>query len=547
MIRGAWALLRRQAAVWLAALVCCQCSGRMEGRADLVLINGAEVGSLDPAEVTAQTESRVVTAVFEGLMRYNERGRAEPGAAHEPVLSPDGRTYTFTIREDARWSNGDPVTSRDFYNSWMRMLEPGRPVDYVSVFYVIRNAEAWKTGRITDPKEVGLAAPDDRTFVVTLENPAPFFVDLCAFMTFCPVHLPSLEKHGRNYFKPGNLVGNGPYQMVEWRLNDRIRLRRNPHYWDAANVSMETVDVLPIDNPATALNLFLTGGADLILDKNLIPASVADELLKQPWFHSRPFLGSCFLRFNTTLPQFRDPRVRKALSMVIDRERIVRTVTRLGEPAAYSLTPPGAGGDYQPPPGLPYDIPAARKLLAEAGYPGGAGFPVLRYLYPSRFPADAGMAVELQAAWKQHLGITVDLQQQEWKVFLDSQRKMDYEVSKSSWLGDYNDPNTFLDLFVSTSGNNRTGWGNPEYDRLIAEAGAEPDPQRRLELFRRAEHLLIAEEGVIAPVYHFVSVQFFHPDRLSGIESNLLDEHPVRTMRWLPAPPQAPEPVAVRR
>jgi oligopeptide transport system substrate-binding protein len=520
------------------ALALSACGDRTTAPADLVFINGAEVGSLDPAQVSAQVDGRVVTSLFEGLMRYNSQGRAEPGVSLEPSVSPDGLTYTFPFRDTARWSNGEPVTSRDFMLSWNRFLRPATAADYASIFYCIKNAEAYNTGKITDFNEVGVKAPDDRTLVVTLENPVPYFKDLIAFMAFCPIHVPSFEKLGATYFKPGQLVGNGPYQLKEWRLNDRIRLERNPTYWDAANVKMASVDVLPIDNPSTAVNLFLTGGSDLMMDKGLIPNALADELRKKPYFHHKPFLATWFIRFNAKRKPYDDPRVRKALTLVLDRDRIVNAVTRLGEVPAFTITPPGTGDNYQPPAGLHPDITEAKRLLAAAGFPDGRGFPVLSFLYPSKFPSDRGIAVELQSMWQRHLGITVALTSEEYKTYLDSQKKVDYDVCRSSWVGDYNDPNTFLDMFLTTSGNNRTGWSSAAYDALIALAAAEADATKRCAILKQAETQLIETECVIAPVYHYVGVQFYQPEFLGGVEANLIDEHPLRCMFWKQPPPR---------
>ena len=529
-------LSRALAAGCLLAVV--SCGDRTTVPADLIFINGAEVGSIDPSQVSSQVDGRVVTSLFEGLMRYNVEGRAEPGVSTGPTVSADGRTYTFPFRDTARWSNGEPVTSRDFMLSWQRFLLPATAADYASIFYCIKNAEAYNTGKITNFDEVGVKAPDARTLVVTLENPVPYFRDLVAFMAFCPVHVPSLEKLGAAYFKPAHLVGNGPYQLKEWRLNDRIRLQRSPTYWDVASVKMEAVDVLPVDNPATAVNLFLTHGADLMMDKGLIPNALADQLRQQPYFHHKPFLATWFIRFNAQRKPYDDPRVRKALTLVLDRDRIVNAVTRLGEIPAFAITPPGAGDNYQPPAGLPPDIAEAKRLLAEAGYPDGRGFPVLNFLYPSKFPSDRGIAVELQSMWQRHLGITVALTSEEYKTYLDSQKKVDYDVSRSSWVGDYNDPNTFLDMFLTTSGNNRTGWASPAYDALINKAAAEADPVRRYAILREAETRLIETECVIAPVYHYVGVQFYQPEYLGGVEANLTDEHPLRCMFWKQPPPR---------
>lgn len=511
----------------------CNPSPEKPARADLIFINGAEVSGLDPVAVSDQVSGRVITSLFEGLMRYNKSGRAEPGVSHEPEISEDKKIYTFRLRDNATWTNGKgslrPVVATDFLNSWRRFLEPKNGAEYANIFYCIKNAEDYNTGKITDFAQVGLAAPDAKTFVVTLANPTPYFRDLVAFMCFCPVSVSDGPENERGHFKPGKIVSNGPFILDEWKLNDRIRLRKNPHYWDAANVSLNTIDVLPISNASTALNLFLTGGADLLLDKGLIPPNLGTKLRQQPYFHYKQFLGSWFLRFNCKRAPFNDPRVRRAFALAIDKSRIVNSITQYGESVANSLVPPGTGDNYQPPAGLQTNLEEARKLMAEAGFPDGKGFPLVKYLFPN-LSIEPNIAVELQSMWEKGLGVKVVLPKQEYKVYLGSQKNLDFDICRSSWIGDYNDPNTFLDMFTANSGNNRTGWANADYDAAILAAAAEADPQKRYDIFRKAEDMLCNQEAPIAPVYHYVGIQFYHNDQLDGVEANLTDEHPLRAI-----------------
>lgn len=510
------------------------CSEKRE-RADLVFINGAEPESFDPAIVTDQVGMRISSALFEGLCRVNEMGRPEPGVAERWEISEDARTYTFFLRHDARWSNGDPVTANDFVQSWQRVLDPSTGADYASQLHVIAGARAYSEGKINAFSDVGVRALDEHTLQVELENPTPYFIDLCAFATLAPVHLPTVKKHAGSWIKPAHLVCNGPYLLKAWKLDDHIRLEKNPMYWDAEHVAMETINVLPIAEPNTAINYFLTGEVDLIMDKGMVPTSLTAELKRKPWFHTGPFLGSYFTRFNTTRPPFNDPKVRQAFTMAIDGRRITEKITQLGEIPAWSLTPPGAGSGsaaYEPPPGLGFDPERARQLLAEAGYPGGKGLPRIEYLYFPK-PVENSIAVELQSMWQEHLGVSVQLAKQEWKIYLASMRSLDYQMCRSSWVGDYNDPNTFLELFIGGSGNNRTGWANAEYDGLIRSAAAEADPIRRNGLLAAAERLLVSEQCVILPIYYYVGVQFYHAERLAGVQANLIDDHPFRCMRWL--------------
>jgi len=505
--------------------------GRELRRADLVFLNGAEPESLDPALITGQPEGRLVYALFEGLTRFDSAARVVPGVAERWEISPDGRVYTFHLRDGARWSNGEPVTADDFLASWRRVLTPETGADYASQLYPIRNAKRFNEGELTDFSQVGVRVLNPRVLEVTLENPTSFFLDLCAFATLAPVHLPTVERYGDDWIKPGRIVGNGAFTLAEWRINDRVRLAKSPTYWGRDRVKMKTVDALPMSSATTAFNFYSTGEVDLLIDKGLVPNQILDDLKKRPDIHIAPFLATYFLRFNVTKPPFDDVRVRKALSMVVDKKLLVEKITRAGEPPANGIVPPGTGGDYASVEGLPYDPAKARQLLADAGFPGGRGFPLVRYLY-NYSEANEAIAVEIKGMWKRELGVELDLQRQEWKAYLRAMSAMDYDVCRGSWVGDYNDPNTFLGIFVTGDGNNRTGWSNPAYDGLIAEAAREADPQTRFAVFRRAEELLITGDAPVFPIYYFVGIQFYDADKLGGIQANLLDEHPISEVYW---------------
>lgn len=527
---------RRPAPFRPAALLCALCAALTAAcqpgppRADLVFINGAEPETLDPALITGQPEGRIASALFEGLTAFDEFGVARPGVAERWDVSEDGRRYLFHLRATARWSDGSPVTAEDFAASWRRVLDPATAADYAYMLYPIAGAREFNEGRESDFSKVGVKALNPRLLEVRLENPTPYFPDLCAFITYAPVHMPAIQRHGGGWTKPGRLVGNGAYLLESWRLNDRIRLRKNPLYWDSANVRMETIDVLPISSASTAFNYYHTGAADLMLDKGLAPVQLLDELRKRPDFHSAPFLATYFLRFNCSRPPFNDARVRKAFALALDKELITTKITRAGERPARSFVPPGTA-NHLPVEGLGRDVAQARRLLAEAGFPEGRGFPLVSYLYNSSELNDF-IAVEIREMARQALGVEMALRKQEWKVYLNSLNALDYDIARSSWVGDYNDPNTFLDLFVTGGGNNRTGWSHPEYDALIRQAAAETGLRRRAEIFQRAERLLVEQECPIAPLYYFVGIQMYDRSRLGGIEANLLDEHPLRRMFW---------------
>jgi oligopeptide transport system substrate-binding protein len=510
----------------LAALALCltaSCNQRPAG-VDLIILNGAEPQSLDPAVISGQIEGRLCTALFEGLTRRNAAGELVPGVAERWEVSADGLTYTFHLRPNARWSNGDPVTAHDFAYSWRRVLEPETAAVYAEILFFIRNAEAYQTGKIQDFSQVGIRALDDLTLRVDLAAPAAYFPDVVAFTTYLPVHRPTVERYGDRWTRPGRMVSNGAYQLRAWKINDRVELEANPHYWNAPAVRSRRIDALAVTKATTALNLYLTGQADVLLDKGLIPPLLAGELRDRPDLHRFTFLATYFYRFNTTRKPFDDPRVRRALTAAIDRESIVRRITRGGETPATAFTPPGIPG-YTPPPGTGYDPELARRLLAEAGFPGGRGFPRASILY-NKTELNEQIAVEIQGMWRRELGIEVELQNQEWATYLKSLDNLEYDIARSSWVGDYNDPNTFLDCFVSGRGNNRTGWSHPHYDALLAQANRTANPSARMKLLQEAETILIAQENPIAPIYHNVGMMLFDPKRITGLQGNVLDEHP---------------------
>jgi len=519
--------------LYLACLILSGCNQRPEG-VDFIFLNGAEPQTIDPALITGQADGRIAGALFEGLTARNAHGIPEPAVAESWDVSPDGKRYTFHIRPNLVWSNGDPLTAHDFEESWRRVLEPETHSRYAEIMFFIRNAEKYQSGQITDFSQVGIRALDDLTLQVDLENPTTFFPDLVSFCTYLPVHMPTVKKYGKDWVKPGNIVSNGAYNLIGWKLNDRFEFEKNPRYWRKDTVHFRRIDALSVSDASTAFNLYYRHQADLIMDKGLIPSALIADLREDPHsgFHANPFLATYFYRFNVTRKPFDDVRVRKALSLAIDKKRIVEKITCAGELVAGSMTPPGIPG-YEPPKGLGYNPDEARRLLAEAGYPGGKGFPRIDLLY-NKTEQNEAIATEIQAMWKNTLGIHAELRNQEWKTYLKSLDDLTYDVARSSWVGDYDDPNTFLDCFVTGRGNNRTGWSNAAYDRFMADACAEPDAQKRFSLMQQAESLLVEQEVPIIPLYFNVGIVFYDDNRLGGFFPNVVDEHPLRELYWKP-------------
>jgi oligopeptide transport system substrate-binding protein len=503
--------------------------GRNDEKADIVIINGAEPGTLDPALATVQADNRVVRALFDGLTRLNPKtAKPEPGLADRWDISDDGITYTFHLRSNIVWSTGEPITANDVVYSWLRVLDPYTGSEYAGQLYFVKNAEDFNSGKTKDPSRVAIKALDAQTVQVQLNSPTPFFLDLCGFPTLAIVPRRTIEKEGDRWIMAETLPTSGPYTLEFWRIHDKIRVRKNPRHWDAANTRNNVVDFLASESAMTAMNLYQAGQADILWDKNLIPSQLMDVLGKRPDCHRYGYLGTFFMRFNTKKKPFDDVRVRKALAMTIDRKRIVERITRSGEEPATHFVPSGMS-IYTSPEGLSFDPATARKLLAEAGFPGGKGFPTFFYVYKAG-ETDKQIGVELQAMFREHLGINLELAQRESKVYYAALRSLDFDVGRSSWIGDYVDPNTFLDMFMSNNGNNNTGWKNAKYDNLIREGNQQTDPRKREKILQEAETLLIREEVPIAPIYFYAGVLFYRPDEIEGVDFNLLDDHPIYTL-----------------
>jgi oligopeptide transport system substrate-binding protein len=524
---------------------------------ELVIHNGPEAETLDPQVLTGQPDGRIAASLFEGFTRFDPKtGKAVPGLASSWDISPDRLTYTFHLRPEARWSTGEPITADQFVWTWNRAVKPETGCDYSGFFYYVKGGrENVNATRSNTPPELGIHALDARTARVDLVNPTPFFLELCAMRVMCVAPPWAILKYGDQWLRAKPLPCSGAFQLLDWRPNDRVRLARNPFYWDAANVALDRVDILSGDAPNTALNLYLTGEVDYLTDRFLVPDSLVDVVAQRPDFHRFNYLGNYFIRFNTTRPPFTNALVRRAFSLAFDRVRIVERITRLGERPAVALTPPGTGG-YTPPPGLGQEAvdawagdgdvevrraamnaaldkstAEARRLLAEAGFPGGAGFPVFSYMYNAGIRLHEEIAVEWQAMLRDRLGVRMELRPVEWKTYLSDMSKLNFDVIRGSWVGDYDDPTTFLDCFLSDSGNNRTGWKNMEYDRLLADAARTVDREERFAILRRAETILVRDEVPILPVYYYTGMMGFDDGQLSGIYATPTDEHPLWAIR----------------
>ena len=501
--------------------------------------NGTEPSDLDPQIVTSVTEGNIMLALFEGLVSPDPVDASpRPGVASRWETSSDGLTWTFHLRPDARWSNGDPVTAADFEWSCRRMLSPRLGSGYAYMLFILENAEAYNRAQVDDFSKVGVKALDAHTLQYRLRVPTPAFLAMLCHSSWFPVHRATIEAHGAidarfsRWTRPGNHVGNGPFRLVEWNPNAYVRCEANPHYWNAAANGLKGVWFHVIDNPNTGERAFRSGQLHVT---TTVPTQKRPALLANgdPFFHHAPLLATAFYVFNTSKPPFDDARVRRAFSMAVNREDLVRHVTGSGEIPAKGLIPPGTGGYAGVPVGIAEDPDAARRLLAEAGFPEGRGLPEIRLLVTSAEQSRI-LAEGIAGMWRRSLGdgIRVRIERQESKVFYRTVQNGDFMIARGGWYGDFNDPKNFIDLMRSNSGNNRTRWKSPAFDALADAADRERDPAARLDICGRAEELLMSESPII-PLYFQTSVNL-RQTSVGNWHDNLLDAHPYQHVRLEP-------------
>jgi|MEHZ01.5.fsa_nt_MEHZ011357062.1_18 oligopeptide transport system substrate-binding protein len=514
-------------------LIACTGGGSDESRVEqgtregvLHFGNGTEIQGLDPHIVTGVPEHHVIQTLFEGLVLKNPYTlEIEPGIAERWDISDDGRIYRFYLRSNAVWSNGDPITAEDFRWSWQRALMPALGNLYNYMLFPVVNAESFATGEIDDFSQVGVRVIDQYTLEVELNEPTPYILQLFDHYSTFPVHRATIEAFGSasdrlsQWARVDNIVTSGAFELVEWGLNSHIRVEKRASYWDAEKVQLNAIVFYPTENLTTEERMFRDGQLhrteDISLDK--IPVYLRDD---PELIEIAPYIGTYYYMVNTTRAPFDDVRVRKALAMTVDRELLVETVLQGIVAPAYAVVPPGTLG-YNPPKTFDFDPVAARELLAEAGYPNGEGFPAFEILYNTQ-ESHRKIAVAIQQMWNQHLGVGVSIVNQEWKVYLASQENLDYQVSRRGWIGDYVDPNTFLDMFITDGGNNKTGFSDPLYDQIVLrDAPAAQDRDARYELFYQAENILL-EQMPIIPIYTYQSKHLKHPS-IKGMPPNIMD------------------------
>ncbi|MCZ8512671.1 peptide ABC transporter substrate-binding protein [Paenibacillus filicis] len=492
-----------------------------ETKSKILLYNNLkEPTSLDPPIGFDQVSYDIVNNAFEGLTRLGKNQTPEPAMAKEWKVTPDGKKYTFTLRDGIKWSNGDPVKAGDFEYAWKRMLDPKTASDAAFLAYPIEGAEAFNSGK--GPADgVKVKALDDKTLEVTLAQPASWLLGMVANPAFFPVNKAAVDKSPKWAGEAATIVSNGPFKVAEWKHDSELKLVKNDQYWDAANVKLDGVTYKMVNDSNTAYQLFSTGELHSSNTTGAVPADLSDKLFAENKVKVEDGAGTAFYRFNVKMAPFNNANIRKAFVEAVDRQKLVDLVLKQKQKPADGYVSPGlkdpAGGDFRKAGGslIKFDPADAKKLLEkglqEAGY---KTLPEVTLTYNTN-DVSQRVAQALQAMLKDNLGVDVKLANKEGKVLTDEQKKLQLQISRSSFLPDFADPINFLDGFQSTNPFSRTGWANPQYDKLIKDAYNEPDEAKRFKMMHDAEKILM-DEAPILPLYFYNNV-YLQSEKVDGI------------------------------
>lgn len=494
----------------------------------------SEPQSIDPALNSAVDGAIMINHMFEGLVKWVDDGEGNavtaPGQAEswEKVVNDDGTvTYTFKMRDGIKWSDGKDVTAGDFEYSWKRLANPETAADYCYMIDMVKGYAEVADGS-ADPDTLAVKALDDKTLEVVLSYDCPYFEEIVAFPATFPVRQDMTEGNEEWTYDVATYIGNGPYKMQEWTHNASITAEKNENYYDYDKLGPDTIKFTLLDDDNAILAAYNSGELDFI---EQLPADELANYLASGELEIVDYIGTYYACFNTEDEIFSDARIRKAFSLAIDRNYIVENVSQSGEvPAAgyvpagvYDAAGPGSddfrtvGGDYYSVSEEDYEknCEEARALLAEAGYPNGEGFPTVEYLYNTN-DNHKKIGEALQNMWQEQLGVTVNLNNQDWNVFLENRKEGNYQISRNGWIADYNDPCSFLDMWYTDGGNNDAQYSNPDYDAKIDAAKATSVQEERMAAFHEAEDILMEQDSVLAPIY-FYTQKYMLADDIEGM------------------------------
>ncbi|MFF2498210.1 MULTISPECIES: peptide ABC transporter substrate-binding protein [Peribacillus] len=479
-------------------------SGDSSGSKVLNVNNSSEPGSLHPANAQGTHESWILEHTFEGLTKKTEEGKIVPGSAESWETSEDGLTWTFKLKDGLKWSNGDPLTASDFEYAWKYALKPETAADYAYQLYYLKGGEAYNSKKGKE-EDVGVKATDEHTLVVTLEQPTPYFLDLTSFYTFYPIDKKVQEENPKWALDAKTHVSNGPFKLTEWKHKESLKIEKNENYYDKDKIKLDAVNFALIEDENTAWQMYQSGELDLAYP---LPVDIQGQMVNSDdkEFKMGKELAVYYYNFNTEVKPFNNAKVRKALSMAIERQKITENVAQGGQKPAFGVVPPGipdASGDFQENTGNLFkeDVAEAKKLLKEGlAEEGMKELPEFSILY-NTLDSHKKIAEAVQGMWRDNLGVEVTLENAEFQVKLDREKAGDFEISRAGWVGDYVDPMTFM-LWETDGAYNDAGWSNKEYDNLLKEAKSTMDPKERMDALHKAEKVMI-DEMPILPVYFY--------------------------------------------
>ncbi|PTX61780.1 oligopeptide transport system substrate-binding protein [Melghirimyces profundicolus] len=520
--------------ILLPILSACGRESSADGQQEITLNAQTEPPSLDPALATDTTSGWVLEHLFEGLYTKDQKGNVVKGMASEVEVSGDKKTYTFTLRKDAKWSDGSPVTAEDFEYAWKRVLSPETGSQFAFYLYYLKGAEAYNKGE-GSAGDVGVEAKDDRTLVVTLEKPVAYFKELLTFWVYFPVPVDQVKKHPEKWAgNPDTLLSNGAYRLTEWKHDEELTAVKNPRYHGKNEITMDRIRWKMVDSSETAYQMFQAKELDIVTD---LPAELLEKEKGKGNLKTTPYFGTYMFMLNVDKKPFNNKKIRKAFNLAIDRQSIVKNVSRGGEKPAGAFVPHGyetpGGEDFREEKTTSYvkqDVAEARKLLKEGmKEEGWKELPKVTLSYNTDENHKA-IAQAVQAMLKKNLNVDVKLSNREWKVYLDTVSQRDYQMARMGWIGIFVDPVVILDYYLGDSPNNQTGWVNQEYDRLMAKAKGEQNEEKRMNLLHRAEDILM-EELPFIPVYYYTQNNLIQPELKGGVVR--INRYPdVRWTRW---------------